>query len=219
MAGRSRGKPGMSFIMEHLGMAKGETLPMPIPQPTPSYPQLDHKPLPIQLTTEMSYLIELKRDFAEYMRESPNNVQAAILNEDVERFCEDFEEAIAEYDKLKYETHHDWGRMPTELKLSRKRKSRQHNMAQNKKKKDMDIVKKLTDLEKKESTRRPDVEEEGKEDGDEEEDGEGKEMGEHIRDEEEDEMDDGTDYANEYFENGDNYYSEDDNDDDQFFDM
>lgn len=219
MAGRGRGKPTMSFSMEQLGISKGEILPAPVLQPSPSYPQLDHKPLPIQLTTEMSYLVELKRDFTEYMRESPNNVQAAILNEDVERFCEDFEETIAEYNKSKYEAYHDWNRMPTELKLSRKRKSRQQNIGWIKKKKDMDIAKKLAELEKRENTQQPDAEEEDKEEEDEEENGEGKEMGERVKDEEEiDEMDDGTDYANEYFENGDNYYSEDDNDDDQFFD-
>jgi len=216
MAGRGRGKPTMSFSMEQLGISKGETLPAPVLQPSPSYPQLDHKPLPIQLTTEMSYLIELKRDFTEYMRESPNNVQAAVLNEDIERFCEDFEDSITEYNKSKYEAYHDWSRMPKELKMSRKRKLRQQNVGPNKKKKDMDIVKKLADLERREDTQQP-TEEEDKEEGD-EENSEEKET-ERVKDEEEeDEMDDGTDYANEYFENGDNYYSEDDNDDDQFFD-
>lgn len=217
MAGRGRGKSAMSFSMEQLGISKGEVLPAPVLQPSPSYPQLDHKPLPIQLTTEMSYLIELKRGFTEYMRESPNNVQAAILNEDIERFCEDFDEAITECEKSKYEAYHDWNRMPKELKVSKKRKLRQQNVGPNKKK-DMDIVKKLTELEKKESTQQP-VEEEDKEEGDEEENDEEKEAGNRvIEEEEEDEMDDGTDYANEYFENGDNYYSEDENDDDQFFD-
>ncbi|XP_011175300.1 DNA-directed RNA polymerase III subunit RPC7-like isoform X2 [Solenopsis invicta] len=215
MAGRGRGKPVMSFSMEQLGISKGEILSMPVLQPSLSYPPLDHKPLPIQLTTEMSYLIELKRDFTEYMRESPNNVQATVLNEDVERFCEDFEETITGYDKLKYEAYHDWNKMPIELKLSRKRKSCQNKKS--KKKKDTDIAKKLAELEQKESTQQP-AEEDSKEEGDgEEENGEGKEIGD-VKDEEEDEMDDGTDYANEYFENGDNYYSEDDNDDDQFFD-
>ncbi|XP_071650985.1 DNA-directed RNA polymerase III subunit RPC7 isoform X1 [Temnothorax longispinosus] len=218
MAGRGRGKSTMSFSMEQLGISKGETLPAPVVQPSLHYPQLDHKPLPIQLTTEMSYLVELKRDFTEYMRESPNNVQAAVLNEDVERFCEDFDEAVTECDKSKYEAYHDWNRMPMQLKLSRKRKSRQQSVGCKKKKKDVDIVKKLTELEEKESVQQP-AEEENKEEGNEEENGEGKEMAERIKDEEEiDEMDDGTDYANEYFENGDNYYSEDDNDDDQFFD-
>jgi len=207
----------MSFSMEQLGVSKGETLPAPVLQPSPSYPQLDHKPLPIQLTTEMSYLIELKRDFTEYMRESPNNVQAAVLNEDIERFCEDFEDSITEYNKSKYEAYHDWNRTPKELKMSRKRKLRQQNVGRNKKKKDMDIAQKLADLERREDTQQP-TEEEDKEEGD-EENSEEKETGERVKDEEEeDEMDDGTDYANEYFENGDNYYSEDDNDDDQFFD-
>lgn len=217
MAGRGRGKPAISFSMEQLGVSKGETLPASAEEPSLNYPQLDHNPRPTQLTTEMSYLIELKRDFTEYIRESPNNVQATILKEDIERYCEDFEDAITECNKTKYETYYDWNRMPMELKLSRKRKSCQQNVEWNKKK-DMDIVKKLAELEEKESIQQP-VEEEDKEEGDEEENGERRESGEYVKDEEEiDEMDDGTDYANEYFENGDNYFSEDDNDDDQFFD-
>lgn len=215
MAGRGRGKPAISFSMEQLGISKGETLPAPVLQPSLNYPQLDHKPLPIQLTTEMSYLIELKRDFTEHMRESPNNVQAAILKEDIERFCEDQEDAITECNKTKYEAYYDWDRIPVELKLARKRKSCQQSVGWNKKKKDKDIVKKLAELEKKESIQQP-VEEEDKEEGDEEENGEKKETGEHIKDEE-DEMDDGTDYVIEYLDT-DNYYSEDDNNDDQAFD-
>ncbi|KAL0101582.1 hypothetical protein PUN28_019016 [Cardiocondyla obscurior] len=218
MAGRNR-KPTMSFSIEQLGISKGETLPAPVLQPSLSYPQLDCKPQPIQLTTEISYLIELKRDFTEYMRESPNNVQASILNEDIERFCEDIEDTNTERDKSKYEAYYDWDIMPIELKLSRKRKSRQQNVSWSKKKKDMDIAKKLAELEKTENVHQP-VEEEAKEEGNEEENNEGKEIGDQVKEDEEeiDEMDDGTDYANEYFENGDNYYSEDDNDDDQFFD-
>ncbi|KYQ54873.1 DNA-directed RNA polymerase III subunit RPC7, partial [Trachymyrmex zeteki] len=214
MAGRGRGKSAMSFSMEQLGIAKGEILPTPVLQPSLSYPPLDHKPPPIQITNEMEYLVELKRHFTEYIRESPYYVKAAIINEDIERYSDAFKEDFVDNDESKYEAHHDWSLMPEELKASRKRKSRQQKG--NKKKKDMDIVKKLTELEKKENMQQP-AEEEDKEEGGEEENDEEKEDG--VREEEEeDEMDDGTDYANEYFENGDNYYSEDDNNDDQFFD-
>ncbi|XP_012060892.1 PREDICTED: DNA-directed RNA polymerase III subunit RPC7-like [Atta cephalotes] len=211
MAGRGRGKSAMSFSMEQLGISKGETLSTPVLQPSLSYPPLDHKPPPIQITNEMEYLVELKRHFTEYMRESPYYVKAAIINEDIERYSDAFKEDFTDNDESKYEAYHDWSLMPEELRALKKRKPWQKG---NKKKKDMDIVKKLSELEKKENMQHP-AEEEDKE-GNEEENDEEKEDG--VKEEEEDEMDDGTDYANEYFENGDNYYSEDDNNDDQFFD-
>ncbi|EGI63489.1 DNA-directed RNA polymerase III subunit RPC7 [Acromyrmex echinatior] len=197
MAGRGRGKSAMSFSMEQLGISKGETLSTLVLQPSLSYPPLDHKPPPIQITSEMEYLIELKRHFTEYVRESPHYVKAAVINEDIERYSDAFKEDFTDNDESKYEAYHD-----------RQQKG-------NKKKKNMDIVKKLSELEKKENMQHP-VEEEDKEEGNEEENDEEKEDG--VKEDEEDEMDDGTDYANEYFENGDNYYSEEDNNDDQFFD-
>ncbi|XP_012234730.1 DNA-directed RNA polymerase III subunit RPC7-like [Linepithema humile] len=222
MAGRTAGrgrKPSMSFSMEQLGVSKGEALSPPLLQPSPSYPPLDHKPLPIQMTTEMSYLVELKRDFTEYMRESPNNVQTVVLNEDIERFCEDYDETIMT-NKSEYESMHDWSRMPMELKSSRKRKlsDQQQSTQPNKKQKVVDIDKKLAELEKKESAQQADAEKKTKQEGEEEDESEEKE-GERVKNENEidEEMDDGTDYANEYFENGDNYYSEDENDDGPIF--
>lgn len=214
MAGRNRVKSGMSFTMEQLGLSKGEILPTPVLQPT--YPLLDHKPLPVQITTEMSYLVELKRDFTEYMRESSNNVQAIILNEDIERYCEDYEDAIIGYNASEYESNYDWSRMPMELKSSRKRKIQQQSTKPNKKRKikvELDVETKLVELEKEENTQQLNIEEEVEE-GQEDEDQEEK-INERVKDEEEvdEEMDDGTDYANEYFDTGENYYSEDDNDD------
>lgn len=219
MAGRGKGKTSMSFSMEQLGFSKGEMLPAPVLQPSPIYPMLDHKPLPIQMTTEMSYLVELKRDFTEYMRESSNNVQAVILNEDIERYCEDCDEAITGYNRSEYESKYDWSRMPMELKSSRKRKIQQQNVKPNKKRKIMEtsnIENKLTELEKEESTQRLNTEEEVEE---EEEDEDKNKEEERVKDEEEidEEMDDGTDYANDYFDTGENYYSEDDNDDGPVF--
>lgn len=214
MGGRGRGRPNQSFSMEReLGISKGDTvLSTPILQPSPNYPPLDCKPPPINLSAEMSYLVELKRDFTEYVRESPNNVQAIILNEDIERFCEDYEETIAEYyTRSEYESRYDWSKMPVELKSSHnKRKSLQKNVEKRKRIEVMDIQKKLEELEKTENTHEIKTEKEDKEQEEEEEDAEEKD--EHVKNEDV-EMDDGTDYANEYFENGDNYYSEDENDD------
>ncbi|XP_011879128.1 PREDICTED: DNA-directed RNA polymerase III subunit RPC7-like [Vollenhovia emeryi] len=214
MAGRGRGKPTMSFSMEQLGIAKGETLSTPVLQPSPLYPPMERMPVFKPLTTEMSYLVEVQRDFREYMREAPTFVKPDVLNKDIERFCEDVEET--ESNKFKRRVDYDWDKMPRELWP--KWKLRQQSVAESKTKKDMDVVKKLTELEKKESVQQP-AEEDDKEEGNEEENDEEKEAEAVKDDDEADEMDDGTDYVNEYFENGDDYYSEDDNDDDISFEI
>ena len=201
----------MSISTEQLGFAKGETLPPPVLQPPPKYPPLEYKALPLTITNEMSYLLELKREFAEYTRESPNNVLPVVIKKDIERYSDRYQDLIT--DKTSYEIRYDWSRMPAELKpVVRKRKGQKVTKAV-KKPKNVDVETKLQELEKKESTQQSDVEEEEKE---EEEETEEKED-EHVEEEEEEideEMDEGTDYANNYFDNGEGYDEEDDNLDD-----
>jgi len=195
----------MCPTMELFSSSRGEALSVPLMQPPPTYPPLDHKPLPIESTTEMSYLIELKRDFTEYMQESLNNVQAVKLKEDIERYCEDYENSIVEYNKMEYESKYDWNRMPTELR------SLQKLQQQNRKRKFMDVEKKLIKLEKKEKLQEIKGEE-GQEE-EEEEEGEDKD----TKEEEDEEMDEENDYTNEYFDTGENYLSEEENDDDAIY--
>lgn len=208
--GRGRGKPSMSISTEQLGFAKGEALPPPVLQPPLKYPLLEYKPLPLNITKEMSYLLELKKGYAEYMRESPNNVLPLVIKKDIERYSDRYQDLIT--DKSSYESRYDWSRMPVELKPQlRKRKGQKCENPQTKRK-NVDIESKLQELEKKESLQQSDAEEEEKE----EEEAEGKDD-EQAEDEEEEldeEMDEGTDYVNNYFDNGEGYDDEDDNLDD-----
>lgn len=202
----------MSISTDQLGFSKGEALPPPVLQPPPKYPPLEHKAWPPVITTEMSYLLELKREFAEYMRESPNNVLPLVVKKDIERYSDRYQDLIT--DKSSYETRCDWSRMPAELKpqLKKRQKGQSTSTLPLKKRKAVDVETKLQELEKKETSQPSDAEEEEKE----EEDAEEKDD-EHAEDEEEEldeEMDEGTDYVNNYFDNGEGYDDEDDNLDD-----
>lgn len=201
----------MSINTEQLGFAKGEALPPPVLQPPPKYPPLDYKPISFNLTNEMSYLLELKRDFAEYMKESHNNVPPLALKKDIERYSDRYQDMIT--DKTGYETKYDWTRMPAELKPAMRKRKSQADKGAKKKRKTIDVESKLQELEKKENTQQSDAEEEEKED----EEAEEKEVEEHAEEEEEEldeEMDEGTDYVNSYFDNGEGYDDEEDNLDD-----
>ncbi|XP_076379782.1 RNA polymerase III subunit G [Megalopta genalis] len=209
--GRGRGKPTMSISADQLGFSKGEALPPPVLQPPPKYPTLEHKAWPPTINKEMSYLLELKREFAEYMRESQNNVVPLVVKKDIERYSDRYQDLIT--DKSSYEIRYDWSRTPMELKPQpKKRKGQSGSSKPEKKQKSVDIETKLQELEKKETSQPSDAEEEEKED----EDAEDKDD-EHAEDEEEEqdeEMDEGTDYVNNYFDNGEGYDDEDDNLDD-----
>lgn len=220
MASRGRGRGGrggtsMSISTEQLGFGKGEALPPPVLQPPSKYPLLDYKPIPFELNTELSYLIELKRDFAEHLRESPFNVQSVVIKKDIERYSDRYQDMVS--DKVAYEDRYNWLQMPAELKSNihkrRAAKIKDPKVLPAKKKKEVDVDKKLQELEQKENTQPSDVEEDEKG----EEDVEDKDPDHVIEEEEEEpdeEMDDGTDYVNNYFDNGEGYDDEDDNLDD-----
>jgi len=201
----------MSISSEQLGFGKGEALPPPVLQPPAKYPLPDYKPIPFEFNTEISYLLAIKRDYAEFVRESPYSVQSVVIKKDIERYSDRYQDLVS--DKIGYEERYDWNRMPQELKPAvRKRKTGKGVKEVAKKKKEIDINKKLQELEQKEDTQTSDVEEDEKN----EEDGEDKDADEVPEEEEEvdEEMDDGTDYVNNYFDNGEGFDEEEDNLDD-----
>lgn len=206
--GRGRGKPTMSISNEQLGLSK-EQQPPQVAQPPPNFPPLIYKPVTFNITDEFSYLFELKRDFAEFMKESAYNVEPVIIKKDIDRYSDHYLSKVTSF-----ESRYDWSRMPLELKpLTKKRKSVNSGVVIPNKRKEINIEEKLKELEKKEISHNSDVEEDTKE----EEDKEEKDPDEIIEDEEEDideEMDDGTDYVNNYFDNGEGYDEEEDNIDD-----
>ncbi|XP_011298286.1 DNA-directed RNA polymerase III subunit RPC7-like [Fopius arisanus] len=214
MAGRGRGgrAPQLSLNAEQFGFGKGEekiALP-PVLQPPLKYPPMEYKAPPFQLTVELSYLLQLKRDFGEALRESPNNVQPIAVKKDIERYSDRYQDMMV--DKSTYEQRYDWNKFPKELKPGGRKRKAKKSQVEPKIKKEVDVEKKLQELEKKEVTQKSDDEDEK---GD--QDGEEKDGDEAVEDEEaevDEEMDDGTDYVNNYFDNGEGYEDEDDNLDD-----
>ena len=207
--GRGRGKPLISIPSDQLGITK-ESQPPQVSHPPPKFPPLLYKPLPFSITSELSYLFELKRDYAETMRESEYNVQPDVIKKDIERYSDRY----LTMDTTGYELKFDWTRMPVELQpLSKKRKATGNKGTSGKKRKEVNIEEKLKELEKKETNQMSDVEENAKE----EEEAEEKDSDENAEEDEEDvdeEMDDGTDYVQNYFDNGEGNDEEEENMDD-----
>nr|CAD7409267.1 unnamed protein product [Timema poppensis] len=218
--GRGRGRAVMSFNVEQLGFSKGEALPGPVLAPPPLYPPLANRPVPLQDTPESEYLLTLKKDFVDYLHDSPAYLQHTVTKKDIERYSDRYQTLAKGQGQLKL----DWSRFPKELRphvktktTSRKRKlqgAKSGGKPAKIAKKNVDITSTLAELEKKETLVGSDAEEEteeteGKEEG--EEDKEEEEEGEDVEQEDlDEEMDDGTDYVNNYFDNGENYLDEED---------
>uniref|UniRef100_A0A673IUI6 Polymerase (RNA) III (DNA directed) polypeptide G like b n=1 Tax=Sinocyclocheilus rhinocerous TaxID=307959 RepID=A0A673IUI6_9TELE len=75
MAGRGRGH--RTFSVEIVGIGKGENLPPSSVQPTPLFPPLDHKPVPLQAGEEAEYMLALKQDFRGAMKTLPFYIRPA----------------------------------------------------------------------------------------------------------------------------------------------
>lgn len=56
--GRGRGRAAMSFDFSQLGFSAGETLPAPVLQPPPTFPPLEHKPVPLKSGPESKFIID-----------------------------------------------------------------------------------------------------------------------------------------------------------------
>ncbi|XP_029479430.1 DNA-directed RNA polymerase III subunit RPC7-like [Oncorhynchus nerka] len=88
---RGRGKGYMSFSMEAVGIGKGENLPPSILQPTPLFPPVEHKPVPLVMGEEAEYMLALKQEFRGNMKNLPFYVRPAVSKKDVERYSDKYQ--------------------------------------------------------------------------------------------------------------------------------
>ncbi|KAH3841581.1 DNA-directed RNA polymerase III subunit RPC7-like [Dreissena polymorpha] len=213
MGGRGRGRgKSVSFDVQALGFGRGEALPAAILQPPPLFPPQVFKPVPLVNNEDMQYMLALKQEFVGSLRKSAYYMKQDEKKQDIERYTD------------KYKTHDtaasfakDWSRFPAELKIRDKKVKKQIKPKLPVKKvkltADEDIAKTLETLEKKEETAVEGEEAAEKEDEDKDEDDE--EEGENLDEEElnEEDLEEETDYATNYFDNGEGYGDDDDGDD------
>ncbi|CAB3251410.1 unnamed protein product [Arctia plantaginis] len=214
MAGRGRGR-GSTLSLTHeqlqsLGIGRGENTTQ-IVAPPPLFPKLEAKPLSLACDAATDYTLIVKDQFIEFLHESPAFVKLKSQSDGVERYSDKYKMLALDAKQGKV-LDCVWTNMPVELRpqanrtrvTSRKRKLEDPS----------EIAKRLQTLEKKE------IQENGEtiETNDNAETVKKQEANddEDIEDEQEEEfeMDDGTDYANNYFDNGEDYDEEDDNLDD-----
>jgi len=188
--GRGRGS-GLSFSTESLGLGRGDILPSAVLSPPPTFPPLSNKP--VKLHTGNEFVLTKSRDLRNYFRSS----QFYLRPESDPRTDLDL----------------DWSQFPQELRPHTGSKNKKTKSAAKvnlvTKKSNIDIQTTLSALEQKENSTK-DGKQEPQDDSEEEEEEE--KQSEHGSDAEEpdEEMDGGTDYANNYFDNGEEYLDDED---------
>jgi len=194
-----RGGAIKSFNRDQLsamGVLSNETLPTLVTQPPPLYPLMERHPVPLTQSLETDYLLILRQDFIDHMQLSASYLR--MLESKTNQSEQEIDKLVAQLPSTKEK--YDWTLFPAELrpKMLAKRVKKKGGV-----KKDINIEEKLKALEKQEESKNapPTKEDEPLE---EDEDAEPDE-------EQDEEMDDGTDYANNYFDNGEGYDDDDDN--------
>ncbi|KAM9352722.1 DNA-directed RNA polymerase III subunit RPC7-like isoform 2-T6 [Symphorus nematophorus] len=117
--GRGRGRRMMTFSVEAIGINRGESLPPSIQQPTPLFPVMEQKPLPLAGGEEAEYLLALKQEFRGAMKSLPCFIQPAAAHRDVERYSDKYHSS-EQTDALTDWTP-DWKRFPKELRVHMKK--------------------------------------------------------------------------------------------------
>ncbi|KAF5275069.1 hypothetical protein FQA39_LY07006 [Lamprigera yunnana] len=209
MSGRGRGRGGMgggvSFNHEQLsaiGITPGENMPVPIAEPPPLYPILNRKPVPLKESLELDYLLILRQNILDQMQASGAYVRMPQLSERRDKLHQEIDKLLAQLPPVKEKF--DWQLLPAELRpkvVARRMKIKESKV--------VDIDSRLNQLEKQEDSSVEKMDVAVKEEADPEEEEE-----ELIENYEDEDIDDGTDYANNYFDNGESYEDEDDNLDD-----
>ncbi|XP_035465073.1 RNA polymerase III subunit GL b isoform X2 [Scophthalmus maximus] len=202
MAGR--GGRTMSFSMDAVGINRGDSLPPSMQQPTPAFPAMEQKPLPLAGGEEAEYLLALKQEFRGAMRSRPCFIQPAAARRDVERYSDKY------HSSEQTDTQLDWTpdlkRFPRELRVLVRKPHRDgvtvsRSVApcdQKKKrvKEKEEVLLTLETLEKKEQQSSEEEEEEKKKQEEEEAE---------VEEEYEEEFEEETDYIMSYFDNGEDF--------------
>ncbi|XP_026796128.3 RNA polymerase III subunit GL b isoform X1 [Pangasianodon hypophthalmus] len=203
--GRGRGRAQLSFPVEAVGIGKGENLPPSTVQPTPLFPPLEHKPVPLQTGEEAEYMLALKQEFRGAMKTLPFYIRPAAPKKDVERYSDKYQNIEPSDSTIEWSP--DWKRLPKELRVRVKRPPSERTSVISKITKppqvDKEIIRKLETLEKKEEEVSSD-EEEGEKKKTEDEEAEGEE------EYDEEEFEEETDYIMSYFDNGEDFGADSD---------
>ncbi|XP_019387904.1 PREDICTED: DNA-directed RNA polymerase III subunit RPC7 [Crocodylus porosus] len=206
-AGRGRGRAAFTFNIEAIGFSKGEALPEAAFKPPPLFPSIDCKPVPLKTGEDEDYMLALKQELRGTMKKMPYFMPVEEEHEAIEKYSQKYQQLSKE--RMAWTP--DWRRLPREIKPRKKIKKAGGKPKKAKadakvdaNKSNVDVLKKIEELEKKgDEEEKSDEEKEKNKDKDKEDEEEETAAAEEEYDEEEQEEE--NDYIASYFEDGDDF--------------
>ncbi|XP_075895193.1 DNA-directed RNA polymerase III subunit RPC7 [Nelusetta ayraudi] len=203
MAGKGRGVAAFTFNIEALGIGRG-SMPETRVGPNPLFPVTDFKPVPLKAGEDEDYMLALKQEMRGTMQRLPHNIKSHSKTADVEKYTQRY---LKQRNIDDMEWTPDWNLFPKELapqkKKTRTKSGKKKSSISQKDKEEM--LTKLEDMAKKDegNPQKSDDEAEKKAGSGDEED----EIEEEGYDEEDIEE---NDYIENYFDNGENFAADSD---------
>uniref|UniRef100_A0A671NTP9 DNA-directed RNA polymerase III subunit RPC7-like n=1 Tax=Sinocyclocheilus anshuiensis TaxID=1608454 RepID=A0A671NTP9_9TELE len=202
MAGsRGRGRSQFSFSVDALGFGRGDCLPSSAHTPSPLYPPMQFRPVPLHTGEEVDYMLALKQELRASSKNLPFHIKAARTKTDVARYSDKYQNGETKNNCIEWSP--DWSRMPKELciKVRKPRKTVIGAKPQLTRKPKAAAGKEevLQKLEKREEEQHSEEEE------DEEKKKQNEEEPDADEDYDEEELEDETDYIMSYFDNGEDF--------------
>ncbi|XP_051806735.1 DNA-directed RNA polymerase III subunit RPC7 isoform X1 [Acanthochromis polyacanthus] len=205
MAGKGRGVAAFTFNIEALGIGRG-SMPEARVGPSPLFPSTDFKPVPLKAGEDEDYMLALKQEMRGTMQQLPHNIKPQSNKSEVERYTERYLKKSQIEDE---DWTPDWNLFPKELMPQTKKPRAKAGT----KKKPVKISRKETEamLSKLDALAKNDDRNPEKSD-DETEKKPGNEEEEEVEAEEYDEEDieEENDYIDSYFDNGEDFAADSD---------
>ncbi|KAM7416525.1 hypothetical protein PAMA_018535 [Pampus argenteus] len=208
MAGKGRGVAAFTFNIEALGIGRG-SMPEARVGPSPLFPNTDFKPVPLKVGEDEDYMLALKQEMRGTMQRLPHNIKSQSNKAEVERYTERYLKQIQMEDE---EWTPDWTLFPKEL-MPQKKKTRVKAGTKKKtvkisRKDAQEMLSKLDELEKKDDGDPEKSDDESKK----KKGNEGEEEEEEIEAEEyiEEDIEEDNDYIESYFDNGEDFAADSD---------
>ncbi|XP_049433895.1 DNA-directed RNA polymerase III subunit RPC7 [Epinephelus fuscoguttatus] len=206
MAGKGRGVAAFTFNIEALGIGRG-SMPEARVGPSPLFPNTDFKPVPLKAGEDEDYMLALKQEMRGAMQRRPHNIKPLSNKAEVERYTERYLKLRQIEDE---DWTPDWNHLPKELmpqtKKPRAKPGTKKKAVKISRKETEAVLSKLDELAKRDdgNPEKSDDETEKKKGNEEDE--------EEIEAEEYDEEDveEENDYIDSYFDNGEDFAADSD---------
>ncbi|XP_041792967.1 DNA-directed RNA polymerase III subunit RPC7 [Chelmon rostratus] len=205
MAGRGRGVAAFTFSVEALGIGRG-SMPEARVGPSPLFPNTEFKPVPLKAGEDEDYMLALKQELRGSMQRLPHNIRPHSNKADVEKYTERYLKKSQMEDE---EWTPDWNLFPKEL-MPQVKKRRAKPGTKKKtvisRKHTEDMMTKLDELEKKDDGNLEKSDDETKKKTGNEDDEEEIEAEEY----DEEDIEEENDYIESYFDNGEDFAADSD---------